>query len=83
MQVIEQTREQKKKMYMKCTKSELAEMLIECNNVLTMVLEKNRDIQFAPVSPIIVNPAPSVAPFYPPFYTTCDSIINTATGADN
>ena len=34
MQVIEQTDDEKLKMYMKCTKKELAEMLIQCNKIL-------------------------------------------------
>lgn len=34
MQIIEQTHKQKMKMYMKCTKKKLAEMLIECNRIL-------------------------------------------------
>ena len=34
MQVIEQTHEEKMKMYMKCTKKKLSEMLIECNRIL-------------------------------------------------
>lgn len=34
IQVIEQTQEQKIEMYMKCTKHELVEMLIECNRIL-------------------------------------------------
>lgn len=39
MQVIEQTHEQKMKMYMKCTKQKLAEMLIECNRILDAQLQ--------------------------------------------
>jgi hypothetical protein len=34
MQVIEQTQEEKLKMYMKFSKVELAKMLIECNRIL-------------------------------------------------
>jgi hypothetical protein len=39
MQVIEQTPEEKLKMYMKCSKVELAKMLIECNRLLTAQME--------------------------------------------
>ena len=39
MQVIEQTHDEKVKMYMKCTKLKLAEMLIECNRILTARME--------------------------------------------
>lgn len=34
LQLIEQTDEEKLKMYMKCTKKELAEMLIQCNKII-------------------------------------------------
>ena len=34
MQIVEQTHEEKIAMYMKCTKKELIEMLIECNRLL-------------------------------------------------
>lgn len=34
MQLIEQTHEEKVAMYMKCTKKQLIEMLIECNKHL-------------------------------------------------
>jgi len=33
-QIIETTHDEKMKMYMKCTKVELAKMLIECNRIL-------------------------------------------------
>ena len=39
IQVIEQTHDEKMKMYMKCTKQKLAEMLIECNRILTAQLQ--------------------------------------------
>ena len=39
MQVIEQTHDEKMKMYMKCTKKNLAEMLIECNRILDAQLQ--------------------------------------------
>lgn len=46
MQVIEQTHKQKMKMYMKCTKKKLAEMLIECNRILEAQLQvKNIAVQ--------------------------------------
>lgn len=35
LQVIEQTRDEKIAMYMKLTKRELAEMLVNCNEALT------------------------------------------------
>ena len=35
LQIIEQTREEKIAMYMKLTKRELAEMLINCNDMLS------------------------------------------------
>ena len=38
MQVVEQTYEEKMKMYMKCTKKQLCEMLIECNRILELYL---------------------------------------------
>lgn len=34
MQVIEQTHDEKMKMYMKCSKKKIIEMLIECNRIL-------------------------------------------------
>ncbi len=36
-QVVQQTREEKIKMYMKCSKKELAEMLVECNRLLDLL----------------------------------------------
>lgn len=39
MQVIKQTRKQKIKMYMKCTKKQLAEMLIEINRISDAEME--------------------------------------------
>lgn len=33
-QIVEQTDEEKEKMYMKCTKKELVKMLIEANRIL-------------------------------------------------
>jgi hypothetical protein len=39
MQIIEQTYEEKMAMYMKCTKKELAEMLINCNDILSMQMK--------------------------------------------
>ena len=39
MQVTEQTHDEKLKMYMKCTKQKLAEMLIECNRILNAQIE--------------------------------------------
>jgi len=36
MQIVEQTDEEKLTMYMKCTKKQLAEMLIQCNKLLDM-----------------------------------------------
>ena len=39
IQVIEQTHDEKMKMYMKCTKKKLAEMLIECNRILNAQME--------------------------------------------
>jgi hypothetical protein len=37
MQIVEQSDEEKMKMYMKCTKKELASMLIECNRILSNI----------------------------------------------
>ena len=34
MQIVEQSHEEKMVMYMKCTKKKLAEMLINCNDLL-------------------------------------------------
>lgn len=34
MQIVEQTYEEKLAMYMKCTKKELAQMLIQCNEII-------------------------------------------------
>jgi hypothetical protein len=39
-QVIEMTDEEKLVMYMKCTKKQLAEMLIQCNKHLEMLLHE-------------------------------------------
>ncbi len=35
MQIVEQTHDEKIKMYMKCTKTELIQMLIQCNKHLS------------------------------------------------
>ena len=37
MQIAEQTDEEKLVMYMKCTKKQLAEMLIQCNKILDTI----------------------------------------------
>lgn len=39
IQEVEQTHEQKVEMYMKCTKNELAQMLIECNKQLDAAIK--------------------------------------------
>ena len=79
MQIIPQTRSEKKAMYMKCTKSELAEMLIECNNHLERMQPQILNVPCVPVQPIItIYPQPAIVPYpqpsiYPPFYTTCET----------
>lgn len=40
IRIVEQTREEKIEMYMKCTKKELAEMLLECNKYLKFYINK-------------------------------------------
>ncbi len=37
LQIIEQTHEEKVAMYMKCTKSKLIEMLINCNEIIAEI----------------------------------------------
>jgi len=46
-QIVETTHDEKMKMYMKCTKVELAKMLIECNRQLTATLEAKNLQQYA------------------------------------
>lgn len=50
MQVIEQTHDEKMAMYMKCTKKELASMLIECNRILEAQLQAKNIVVQADVS---------------------------------
>ena len=49
LQVIEQTRDEKIAMYMRCTKRELAEMLLNCNEALSA---RN---QVEPINPIQIT----------------------------
>ena len=37
LQVVEQTHEEKVSMYMKCTKKQLVDMVIECNRILSLI----------------------------------------------
>ena len=39
MRIIEQTHKEKLAMYMKCSKKELSQMLIECNRLLTAQMQ--------------------------------------------
>ena len=41
MQIVKQTTKEKLKMYMKCSKLELAKMLIECNRILEAQMQVN------------------------------------------
>lgn len=45
IQVVEQTHEEKVKMYMKESKKKLVEMLIECNKALTMMTSYPPSVQ--------------------------------------
>jgi len=42
MYIVEQTKEEKIAMYMKCTKRELIEMVINCNMALSAISEQQR-----------------------------------------
>ena len=45
LQIVEQTKEEKMAMYMKLPKKQIAEMLINCNDIITaLIQEKNCDI---------------------------------------
>ena len=57
IQEVGQTQDEKMRMYMKCSKTQLAEMLIECNRVLKQQLEASR------VSPML-SEVPSVEEIY-------------------
>lgn len=63
MQIVEQTHEEKVKMYMKCSKKELIAMLIECNRIIS-----SRPLTFS-VSSDAINPI-EVHPFEPDINST-------------
>ena len=62
MRLIPQTRDDKITMYMKLTKRELAEMLINCNDILAKMSNP----------PIVVNPTPIGPPPAPGVITWAD-----------
>ena len=45
MQVVEMSKEKQFEMYMKCTKKELTEMLIECNRILSSIRQIYGEVQ--------------------------------------
>ena len=45
MQVVEMSKEKQFEMYMKCTKKKLAEMLIECNRILSATRQIYGEVQ--------------------------------------
>ena len=64
MHIIEQTRDEKIAMYMKLTKRELSEMLINCNDALKMLPQQARWAEVSP-SPsaggtVTIGPLPTI-----------------------
>lgn len=71
MQIVEQTREEKILMYLKCSKRELAEMLINCNDIIRLLTP-------SPAQPITWHQG--VTTYYPPCQHEMQYVQDTSAG---